>query len=45
MGHFGFILESRIGEDLINQINSDMVKTQGKKIEDEKEKTHKIRRN
>ena len=28
----------RIGEDLINQINSDMVKTQGKKTEDEEEK-------
>ena len=35
----------RIGAELINQINSDMIKTQGKNQEDEEEKKHKIRRN
>ena len=32
----------RIGADLINQINSDMVKNQGKKKEDEGKKTTKL---
>jgi high-affinity Fe2+/Pb2+ permease len=35
----------KIGAELINQINSDMIKTQGKNQEDEEEKKHKIRRN
>ena len=35
----------RIGAELINQINSDMIKTQGKNQEDEEEKKHKIGRN
>ena len=37
--------KERIGAELINQINSDMIKTQGKNQEDEKEKQHRIRRN
>ncbi|NER06347.1 MAG: hypothetical protein F6K17_29080 [Okeania sp. SIO3C4] len=35
----------RIGTELINEINSDMVKTQAKNQKDEGEKKHKIRRN
>ena len=37
----------RIGAELINQINSDMIKTQGKnqEDEDEEEKQHRLRRN
>ncbi|NEN93132.1 MAG: transposase [Okeania sp. SIO3H1] len=35
----------RIDVDLINQINSYMVKTRGEKTEDKGKKTHKIRKN